>query len=93
MLGYWKLAVAVVLIAGALYGLHRLALRAEESGWIYYVKKRGSSSALSGAVLEVQSILEPSSRYVQEEKTRVHLEEDASGDPPVLDETRPDATE
>jgi len=53
----------------------------EAKGWIYYQKKRGSSGALSSAALELQSMLEPSKRYVLEERRREDIEEPASGDP------------
>jgi hypothetical protein len=81
----------VALVMGGaiiLYGLHRLATWAEERGWIYYRKKHGSSGTLSTAVLEVQSLLEPSKQYVLEEKERDQGEEDAEGDPPQPPERR-----
>ena len=78
-----KLAVLVVLGVGVLYCLHRLGVWAEQRGWIYYRKKHGSSGALSSAVLEIQSLLEPSKQYVLEEKTRDPVEEEDSGDPPT----------
>ncbi len=77
----WALLIMVAL--AALYGLHRLGTWAEERGWIYYRKKHGSSGTLSTAVLEVQSLLEPSKRHVLQEKQRDQREEDAEGDPPV----------
>ncbi|MEQ1868566.1 MAG: hypothetical protein ABL961_00890 [Vicinamibacterales bacterium] len=72
-----------VLVAAGVYSLHRLALRMEARGWIYYRKKRGSSGALSSAVLEVQSMFEPSKRYVLEERQKESTEEHESGDPPA----------
>lgn len=71
----------VVLVVVGTYLLHRVALRMEAKGWIYYQKKRGSSGALSSAALELQSMLEPSKRYVLEERRREDIEEPASGDP------------
>ena len=84
-----RLTVLVVLGVCVLYCLHRLAVWAEERGWIYYLKKRGSSGALSSAALEVQSLFEPSKRYVLEEKRRDQVEDEESGDPPTT--TSPDA--
>lgn len=77
-----KSAALVVLAVSALYCLHRFGVWAEERGWIYYLKRRGSSGSLSNAVLEVQSLLEPSKRYVVEEKRRDKVEREDSGDPP-----------
>jgi hypothetical protein len=71
-------AVAVL----GLWGLHRLGLWAEGRGWIHYRRGRGSSGSLSAAALEVQSLLEPSKRYVLEQLRNEDVEEDANGDPP-----------
>ncbi|MBZ5641055.1 MAG: hypothetical protein LAO51_20130 [Acidobacteriia bacterium] len=73
--------VGLAVIAG-LYGLHRIAVWAERRGWIYYRSKHGSSGALGNALLEVHAILEPSARYVLEERTKDDAEADESGDPP-----------
>lgn len=73
----------VVLIAAVMYSLHRVALRMEARGWIYYQKKRGSSGALSSAALELQSMFEPSKRYVLEERRKEDTEEQESGGPPA----------
>jgi hypothetical protein len=70
------------LAAAALYGLHLLAVWAERRGYIYYRERRGSSGALSSAVLEVQALLEPAKRHVLEEKKRDAVESEDSGGPP-----------
>ena len=67
---------------GCLYGFHYLALWAERRGWIYYLKRRGSSGALGSALLEVQAIMEPSKGYVLEERRKDDSEASESGDPP-----------
>jgi hypothetical protein len=67
---------------GCLYGFHSLALWAERRGWIYYSKRRGSSGALGSALLEVQAIMEPSKRFVLEERRKDDSEPSESGDPP-----------
>jgi hypothetical protein len=72
-----------------LYCFHRLALWAERRGFIYYRKKHGSSGTLSSAVLEVQSLFDPSKLYVLEEKTRDQVEDQESGDPPTTREGAP----
>ena len=76
---------ALLVLAGvaSVYCLHRLALWAERRGWIYYRKKHGSSGTLSTAVLEVQSLFDPSKRYVLEEKKRDQVEDEENGDPPT----------
>lgn len=72
----WALAAA-----GGLYGLHRLALRAERLGLLTYTKPRGSGGA-GNALLELQAILEPGQRYVIEEREQEHEEQDEAGAPP-----------
>lgn len=77
-----KPAIFVLLAAAGLYGIHKLAVWAEERGFIYYRKRHGSSGAVSRAFLEVQSLLEPTKRHVLEEKARERVEEQDFGDPP-----------
>ena len=74
------LAAAAAL--AALWGLDRLLLKAEGRGWIYYRKKRGTSSRLGSAFLEVQSILEPEKRHVAEIRREKTLPGPGSGAPP-----------
>lgn len=68
--------------AAGLYGLHRLALFAEDRGWIYYKHRRGSSGALGNALLQVHAVLEPSKQHVVDESVREQREDGESGDPP-----------
>ena len=77
-----KTGILVLLGLAVLYGLHRLACWAEDHGHIYYRRKGGTSGALSNAALEVQALLEPSKRYVLEERRRDQTDEEDSGDPP-----------
>jgi hypothetical protein len=77
-----RYALLALLIGIGMYGLHRLGVWAEGRGWIYYRKKHGSSGTLSKAVLEVDSLFDPSKRYVLEEKTREQVDDERSGDPP-----------
>jgi hypothetical protein len=81
------------LAAGALiYGLHRLALRLERKGHLYYIHSKPSGSALGNAALAVQSILEPDRRYVVEERQAERSERRESGDPPDPEDPVDDAT-
>ncbi len=65
-----------------LYGLHRLALWAEDRGWIYYLRRKTSGSSLGNAFLEVQSMIEPEKRQLVEARKAENVEEDEQGDPP-----------
>ncbi len=74
------LTLLVVLVP--LYGLHRLALWAEDRGWIHYERRKPATSALGSAFLEVQSLMEPGKRQLAEVQKAVTVEEDEQGDPP-----------
>jgi hypothetical protein len=71
-----------ILVVAGLYGIHRLALWAEERGWIYYRKKRGGSGTLGNALLELQTFLEPSKRHILDERVKKDPEVQDSGDKP-----------
>jgi hypothetical protein len=76
----FSLAAAAVL--AALWGLDRILLKAEARGWIYYRKKRGTSSRLGSAFLEVQSVLEPDKRHAAEVRKEKGLPGPESSAPP-----------
>ena len=82
-MGFWQAALWGLLGVGglaALYGLHRLCLRLEERGWLYYKHKKPSSSAISSFVA-LQNMLEPPTQHVLQakEQKRYHGEEEAPG--------------
>lgn len=77
-----KLILYLVLAAAALYGLHRLALWMEDRGWIYWTKKRASSTSVGTAFLEIQKLLEPSKQHLVDVKNETREEDDDSGEPP-----------
>lgn len=56
---------AVLLIAVALVALHRLLLRLERKGWIYY-RKMTPGSAIGGAMGVFQELAQPEIRHVIE---------------------------
>ena len=66
----------------ALYGLHRLALWMEARGWLYYVNSNPTTSALSQAFLEVQSIVDPGKKIVLETMREDSSDEAEFGAPP-----------
>ena len=71
----------IIAVVG-LFLLDKLALWAEERGWIYYRTKRSSSGAIGNAFLELQSFFEPSKRHVIEERKRIKKDQQQSGDKP-----------
>jgi hypothetical protein len=82
-MGTWEIFFWVgcaVIAPGALYALHRLALRLEERGHFYYLKKKSSGSA-AGCFVAWQRALEPQIQHVihVNAESRLHGEEGASG--------------
>jgi hypothetical protein len=57
----WTLAIPSGLVA--LYALHRLALRMEEGGYIYYLHKKPKSSG-AGCFVAFQKAIEPRVEHV-----------------------------
>jgi len=84
-----KIFLWLLLVGAAVFALDRLLLYMEKRGWIYYRKKKPSSSALSNACLEVQQLLEPSKKYVVEVKKDEKKQQAEAGDlPPGLEEEK-----
>jgi len=79
--------LAVLTLIGLLYVLHRVALWAEGQGWVYYLNRKPSNSALGNAFLEIQSMIEPDKRHVVEARKEEAIEEDEQGDPPEAGST------
>jgi hypothetical protein len=71
-----------ILLIAVLFCIHRIAVWAEGRGWIYYRKRQGSSGALGNALLELQTIFEPSKQHVIEERMKQGGESRETGDKP-----------
>jgi len=70
-------------VAALLWGTHRFLTYAEERGWVYYRKKRGSYGGL-GVTSNFLNMYDPSRKHLQQ-AVRVaewKREEDDDGDPP-----------
>ena len=63
--GVWP-ALAIAIVA-ALFGLDRLGLWLEERGWLYYRRKKPTSSPMS-ALVAMQQAIEPGVKHVVEVK-------------------------
>lgn len=59
----------------ALYGLHRLGLRLEEQGYIYYWYKKPSGSA-AGCFVALQRAVEPQVQHVQQARAEQNRDGD-----------------
>ena len=75
----WSLTVAVL----ALIPLHFLLVYAEERGWIYYRKRRGSYGGL-GVTSNFLNMYDPSRRHLQHavRESEWKRDEDDDGDDP-----------
>jgi hypothetical protein len=65
-MGYWYLlawGLALCGLAASLYGLHRLGLWLEDRGWLYYCRKKPTSSPMSAGVA-LHQFIEPGVRHV-----------------------------
>jgi len=85
--------VIAIIAAGLLWGLHRVLSAAEDRGWIYYRKRRGSYGGL-GVTSNFLNMYDPTRRHMQE-AVRIDewkREEDDDGDSPKnLPQRRRDA--
>ena len=70
--------IALVVIPG-LWALHRVLSYAEDRGWIYYRKKRGSFGGL-GVTSNFLNIYDPSRRHMQEVVREVEWKRDGDDD-------------
>jgi len=62
--------LALIALPLLLRRLHRLLLRLEERGWIYYVRKKPQGGALSSMV-PLHEIVEPGQRHVVQAQERM----------------------
>ena len=80
-MAWWQ--VASLVTAFVLLG-DRVMTRLEARGLVYWRRHRAPSGAASAAMLQLQSLLEPSSEYVVEERARASSEvDDAADDEPL----------
>jgi hypothetical protein len=69
-------ALLLLVAALGLYGVHRLLLRLEAAGYLYYKNHRASPGTLSAAMNSVQGVLEPGRRHVAEVRREQHVQVD-----------------
>jgi hypothetical protein len=81
------LVAGVILAIGVtLYLLDRLLLWMERRGWVYWRKtKRSTGPGVGNALLEIQTLVEPSARHVLELRQEVKDESPVPTDPPSND--------
>jgi len=60
----------------------RVALWAEERGWIYWRRKKAQTGAMSSILMEMDIITNPSAQHVVIAKDAKKLEERENDDPP-----------
>lgn len=72
--------------AGSLFALHRLLLRLEARGYVYYLHKKPSGGALGGFVA-FQRAIEPGTEHIRTvHQERSRREGEGSGAPPIAGE-------
>lgn len=75
--------VKIVAAAVAVYALHRSLIYAEERGWVYYRKKRGTYGGLH-VTTNFLNMYDPSRKHLQQasRESEWKREEDDDGDRP-----------
>lgn len=73
----WVAAIGATLVA-----IDRLALWAEERGWIYWRRKKAVTTSLGAILSDLNTVTNPSAQHVVEAKQAKKLEERDNGDPP-----------
>ncbi len=56
--------LVVVGSIAAIYGLHHLALRLEDRGYIYYLRKQPKGGGAAGGFVAMQRIIEPQAEHI-----------------------------
>ncbi|MEW6364193.1 MAG: hypothetical protein AB1714_06095 [Acidobacteriota bacterium] len=80
--GIVKLTAVSIAAGAGLFLVDRFLLWAEARGWIFYRRRKASPGTFGGAMLEIESLLEPGKHHtaiVMREKRR---DQDDSGGPP-----------
>jgi hypothetical protein len=86
-----KIILAIVGLGLLLFLFDRLALAMERRGWIYYRKRKPSSTSLGNAFLSIQSILEPGTEKVIEVRREKKDGQDSGDGPPAGRRTKAEA--
>jgi hypothetical protein len=68
----------IVCGAAGLYALHRLALKLEDSGHLYYINKKPKGSAI-GSFVALQRAIEPQVQHVIHVSAESHLHGEKGG--------------
>lgn len=66
MLIAFYILAGIAVVAAVLYGVHRLALRLDERGYLYYKSKPKGGSRLGGVLMEFDKLARPSVEHTLE---------------------------
>ncbi|MCH5376053.1 MAG: hypothetical protein JJ992_18950 [Planctomycetes bacterium] len=66
MLIAFYILAAIAVLATALYGLHRLALKLDEMGYLYYKTQPKGGNRLGGVLMEFDKLARPSVEHTLE---------------------------
>jgi len=79
-----QMLIWIATIGVVLFAIDRLALWAEEKGWIYWRRKKAQSTAIGAILSDLNAVTNPSAQHVVEAKQTKKLEERDNGDPPEI---------
>jgi hypothetical protein len=69
-----------ILIVVGILAIDRLLLAAEEGGWIYYRRRKPHLIlCMAAALFQMQSILQPETQHIVEQKQEMREDEDEDG--------------
>ncbi|MFZ2029107.1 MAG: hypothetical protein WAU68_02275 [Vitreimonas sp.] len=74
---FWISASAITAIV-----LDRIGLWAEAKGWVYWRRKKASSTSIGAILSDLNAVTNPSAQHVVEAKQSKKLEERDNSDPP-----------
>ena len=63
-----KILFTIIMFFVSLFIIDRICLWLENRGWLFYRKNKPQSGALGGALMDLQNVVNPSTRHIIEIK-------------------------
>jgi len=79
-----QIVLWIIALAIAAFLFDRVALWAEDNGWIYWRRRKASTTSIGAILSDLNTVTNPSAQHVVEAKQAKKLEERDNGDPPEV---------
>lgn len=79
-----QIVLWITAFAVAAFLLDRIALWAEDNGWIYWWRRKASTTSIGATLSDLNTVTNPSAQHVVEARQAKKLEERDNGDPPEV---------